>query len=410
VSTAFLQSDEDKDRNEVLVRPPKALVEEGFCKDKCWMVKSALYGQADAPKRWRLTLEKFLKELEDLTQCLIDEDVYVIKDKKGQTTGFLVVYVDDVAAMGDDNAITNVLKKVKERFQCTEIAELDCYCGTEILKDDQGISLTQRKYAEEFLQKWDFDKMNSRKGPLETGDELPTALDEVDDILNDTEKKTYQQQVGKLMYYAVNTRPDLSFAVNRLAAAMSRPTARHREAAVKVMRYVKHTANFGLRYGYAREDSEGVHTWVDASWKAPHGTSGVAIYVYGNLVTWASRRQKSPAFSSAEAEIVAASLAARETSAVLNLLRELAGRDKEIPPVKLFCDSATAVYILNGKKTTRTLRHLDLADFYVRQKIRDEEWSLSHVEGDLNVSDILTKSLNYKLQEKHARGLGLLEV
>ena len=58
----------------------------------------------------------------------------------------------------------------------------------------------------------------------------------------------YRQIVGALMHVMVVSRPDLSFAVGRLAASMQNPSAGHLVAAKRVLRYLKGTASYYLHY------------------------------------------------------------------------------------------------------------------------------------------------------------------
>ena len=58
----------------------------------------------------------------------------------------------------------------------------------------------------------------------------------------------YASLIGSLMYAAVATRPDIAFAVNRLASFTANPTMCHWTAAKHVLRYLKGTKNIGITY------------------------------------------------------------------------------------------------------------------------------------------------------------------
>ena len=57
----------------------------------------------------------------------------------------------------------------------------------------------------------------------------------------------YRQIIGSLMYLT-NTRPDICFAVNTLSQYMVNPKHVHLIGAKHVMRYLKGTLDYGLRY------------------------------------------------------------------------------------------------------------------------------------------------------------------
>jgi histone deacetylase 1/2 len=53
--------------------------------------------------------------------------------------------------------------------------------------------------------------------------------------------------VGTLQYLIL-TRPDLSYAVNKLCQYLHAPTTLHWTAAKRIMRYVKHTVGLGITF------------------------------------------------------------------------------------------------------------------------------------------------------------------
>jgi hypothetical protein len=57
----------------------------------------------------------------------------------------------------------------------------------------------------------------------------------------------YQKLIGTLMYL-VNTRPDIFFSVNTLSQFQVEPRHEHWIVAKHVLRYIRGTINYGLRY------------------------------------------------------------------------------------------------------------------------------------------------------------------
>jgi hypothetical protein len=57
----------------------------------------------------------------------------------------------------------------------------------------------------------------------------------------------YRQMIGSLMYL-MNTRPDIYFVVNTLSLYMVDPRRVHLIAVKHVMRYLKGTVDYGLKY------------------------------------------------------------------------------------------------------------------------------------------------------------------
>lgn len=84
--------------------------------------------------------------------------------------------------------------------------------------------------------------------PLGLGTELWT-----EGVLLGEEGTTgYQELLGGLLYVATSNRPDISFAVGKLARHAASPTQAHLSAAKGVLKYLKGTADLGLCYGSRR--------------------------------------------------------------------------------------------------------------------------------------------------------------
>ena len=71
----------------------------------------------------------------------------------------------------------------------------------------------------------------------------------------------YRQLIGSLMYL-VNTRPDISFAINTLSQYMVEPRRVQWATAKHVLRYIAGTVDYGL--DYVRGDGVGLVGYTDS--------------------------------------------------------------------------------------------------------------------------------------------------
>ena len=62
----------------------------------------------------------------------------------------------------------------------------------------------------------------------------------------------FRSLIGSLRYL-VHTRPDITYNVSYLSRFMLKPTSEHINAAKRVLRYIKGTSLFGLRYEKGRK-------------------------------------------------------------------------------------------------------------------------------------------------------------
>ena len=73
----------------------------------------------------------------------------------------------------------------------------------------------------------------------------------------------YCQMIGSLMYL-MNTRPDICFAVNTLSQYLTDPRHVHLTAANHILRYLKGTVDYGLKY--KTDQRIKLEGYVDSDW------------------------------------------------------------------------------------------------------------------------------------------------
>ena len=138
------------------------------------------------------------------------------------------------------------------------------------------------------------------------------------------DRERYQRLVGRLIYLS-HTRPDITFAVSVVSQYMHSPKQRHLEAVYKILRYLKGSLGRGLLF--KKGDSKKVEIYTDADWAGStedkKSTTGYCTYVWGNLVTWRSKKQSVVAKSSVKAEFRAVAQGMCEGLWLQKLLEEL---------------------------------------------------------------------------------------
>ena len=104
---------------------------------------------------------------------------------------------------------------------------------------DGDILLVQDKYVMEILKLFDILECKSASTPLEPSTKLTVKDSPLDDLgKSRMEQYPYRQVVGKLMYLAVCTRPDICQAVSELSRFNNNPGKKHWESAMRVLRYL----------------------------------------------------------------------------------------------------------------------------------------------------------------------------
>ncbi|XP_038885577.1 secreted RxLR effector protein 161-like [Benincasa hispida] len=144
-------------------------------------------------------------------------------------------------------------------------------------------------------------------------------------------KKRYQWLVGKLIYLP-HTRPDISYAVSVVSQFMQAPYEEHMTAVERISRYLKTALGKGLMF--KKSDKRCIEAYTDSDWAGcvvdRKSMSGYCTFVWGNLVTWRSKKQGVIGRSSVEDEYRVMSLGIYEEIWLKKVLTDLY-QDSELP-------------------------------------------------------------------------------
>jgi hypothetical protein len=152
----------------------------------------------------------------------------------------------------------------------------------------------------------------------------------------------YRQMIGSLMYLT-NTRPNICFAVNTLSEYMVEPKHVHLIATKHVMRYLKGTIEYGIKYDLDCEFK--LQGYFDLVWDGSvtdrKSTSGCCFSLGSGMITWFSRKQTSVALSTTEAKYMEACLTCIEGVWLRKLLSGLL--DIELDATTICCDNQSCI-------------------------------------------------------------------
>ncbi|GBP47094.1 Copia protein [Eumeta japonica] len=214
----------------------------------------------------------------------------------------------------------------------------------------------------------------------------------------------YQQLIGSLMYLAVQTRPDISFSVSFLSQFNKCHTNVHWKYAKRILRYLKKTKSFCLKYVKGETELVG---YVDADWASNSvdrkSYTGYCFVLSGSAISWESRKQRTVALSSMEAEYMAIAEACKEAIYLRMLLCELTGN---LRTVKLYNDSQSAQKLVANHVCHRKSKHIDIRYHFVKDVINDKVINLQYLPTTAMPADFLTKALSPMKHYKCIEGIG----
>ena len=123
--------------------------------------------------------------------------------------------------------------------------------------------------------------------PIDTGAKLTKATDD-SKLFN---QELYQSAIRSLLYLSTRIRPDIAYAVSKVARFCSKSTMEHWKSIKHVTRYLNGTRNYGLLYD--KEKVTGFIGYSDADWAGDldvrWSTSGYVFKLSGAAVSWRSK-------------------------------------------------------------------------------------------------------------------------
>ncbi|GJU04294.1 retrovirus-related pol polyprotein from transposon TNT 1-94 [Tanacetum coccineum] len=297
VKTVFLNGNL---REEVYVSQPDGFVDPDN-PNHVYKLKKALYGLKQAPRAWYDMLSSFLIS-QDFSKGSVDPTLFIRRE--GKELLLVQVYVDDIIFAASTPELCDLFAKIMcSKFKMSMMGKISFFLGLQIFQNPRGIFINQSKYALESLKKYGFDSCD----PVDTPMVEKSKLDE-DKEGKAVDPSHYRGMIGTLLYLTAS-RPDLQFAICMCARYQARPTEKHLLAVKRVFRYLKGTVNRGL--WYPKDSSIALTAFADADHAGcqdtRRSTSGSMQFLGDRLVSWSSKRQKSAAISSTEAEYIALS-------------------------------------------------------------------------------------------------------
>lgn len=174
------------------------------------------------------------------------------------------------------------------------------------------------------------------------------------------------------MYIMLGSRPDLWFAITYFSKFQNCFSNIHWKYLKNVLRYLKGTENYGLRYFKdsdrstcnilsANVDSDFANDTMDRK-----SLSGFVLRVFGNLTFWKTKKQNTVSISRSEAEYVALSNCLTEVLFVKQLLEEIL--IYRISQIAFYEDNQSTIKIASTLETKRS-KHIDVKHHFIRDII-----------------------------------------
>ncbi|GJW40385.1 uncharacterized mitochondrial protein-like protein [Tanacetum coccineum] len=330
-------------------------------------------------------------------QCMQEKAVY--KAVTNEEFIIVAVYGDDIFVTGISLDLINEFKRrMASQFEMSDLGELTYYLGIEVSQGKDCVEIKQERYARKILKEAGMEDCNATSYPMEKDLKLSKAEDEPE-----VEATQYRKVVGCLRYL-LHTRPDLTYSVGVVSRYMQSPRESHARAIKQILRYLKGTTSFGIKYN--RSNDMKLVGYSDSSHNVDiddgRSTTGHVFYLGTSPITWCSQKQTTVALSSCEAEFMAATAATSQAICLRELLAEVTGlkRQKEIIRV----DNKSAIALSKNPVFHGRSKHIHTRYHFIRECVENEQVIVEHVSGHNQRADPLTKGLT-RIRFKEMRSL-----
>ena len=396
IKTAFLNG---RLEEEIYMRQPP-LYHSGGPRIVCRLLRS-LYGLRQAPRAWHTRLKEILTNLE-FAASNADASLYILKTSSGNI--YLLIYVDDLLCAGNNLPdIERVFTLISSVLDARNVGSGSYFLHMAISRNRPArtLFLSQERYTLEIIAKFNMDTAHPRAIPLSVSSKLTRYGDEQCD------KAWYGALIGSLLYLAVCTRPDIAHAVGVLARYMSAPLKEHWEAGKGVLRYLRGTANYGLKFSKAST----LRGYCDADYAGDidtrRSTAGFIFILNDGAIAWGSKLQPTVAASTTEAEYMAAGVAVKEGLWIRKLLADL---DIGMPgePINIYCDNQGAIKLLKHPIASMRSKHIDVIHHFARERVSRREVKFLECSTADNAADCLTKALAQEKLQKSRLAMGVI--
>jgi len=231
----------------------------------------------------------------------------------GKANGVLIpVYVYDMMIIGNLTLISSIVPWLYDRFKaagCVPVPDTFQYLGMTVTRSrsKRSIAIQHVGYINLILDRFAMASCRKRSMPLEVGHK-PQAI-QADEQPFDT--GMYQKPLGSILYAALGTQPDITYAISVLRRYAAQPSTLHWEAIKHLLRYLPGTCEYQLTiYDPSHQpDLNSIVCYASADLgreaDISNSTLRTIMFALGILVPWTSKKQTVVAQSTIHAVMIA---------------------------------------------------------------------------------------------------------
>jgi hypothetical protein len=191
-----------------------------------------------------------------------------------------------------------------------DLGPLHHFLGITVERHPDGMFLHRRTYTLDIIKRAAMADCKPCTTPVDLQAKL--AVDSGPPVQDASQFRS----IAGVLQYLTFTRPDIAYAVQQICLHMHDPREPHLMAMKRILRYLQWTPDYGLLL--RRKSNSDLVVYTDADWvgcpDTRRSTSGYAVFLGDNLVSWSAKRQTVVSCSGAEGEYRAVGCVSCSTS------------------------------------------------------------------------------------------------
>ena len=404
IGNAYIENSPDDDTPVYVEQAPG--LEEMDPEEYVYRLRKSLYGMPFSGRTFQRVMEEFMDTIV-FRRCISDKCVY-IKWSNGKRI-IVMTYVDDLVCLTGceklrewwNGELRKRFKKVTFNDECDWLLNM---------KIDRGVNSDGRHWVQ-LSQSLAIEKIAECMGLLESKRQISPCAEGIKlkktqdgDKLPEYDWE-YASVLGGVMYVANTTRPDIAYATSRLTRYLKNPNDSHCVALKRLVRYLYHTREVGLRYTGGGDNPFRLTAAADASFAdcedTKRSTLGWCQWL-GDMdngdISWGSRIGKTVALSTTESEVQAALELTKDVLWMRDFLKELGYEQKG--STRILEDNNGCMGQATNTKGMKKARHYLVALAKLNEAVQAQKIHLFRIDSNENKADQMTKGLGGSLHIK----------
>lgn len=402
VTAAYLHADINK---ELYMRfPPygQLFIPDFNPATQCLKLNKSLYGLRVSGLNW---YNHFAHTLSTIGFHSINTSDTIFIRKRFTEKVICLLYVDDCLITGSNELlITQAIQDIqKAKVKLNDMGELEQFLGVNYERTGPHTMEISRTYKMKQLTEDSLPKFDTPSYQEYLTDE---------DMNNSTSRKfPIRSIIGEILYTALTTRPDLTYATTYLTHFLDHTNEATWRFTQRLQSYYQANQNLKLTMNSSATTDDSFKIYCDSDYASDpitrHSQGGYIAY-YNNIpILWRSKQSQRVCTSSTHAELDAAFNAVQSCRWLFQTINDLRSQlgDKPYDTIHLYQDNTSTITIL--QKEYYPIKNWDVRYKYLYELVQLGEVTLHYIPTNEMIADIFTKPLPINTFHTHRNTLGI---